>query len=80
MADAKTVYSVVSFLRTPLAEISGLVRAIERLGWREQERGDPWIVLYGRQVESGEGVEGELRGLMGEFWLSSDDIRALRGE
>jgi hypothetical protein len=76
----KTVYSAVSFWRTPLAEVSAFAQAIERLGWRENDRDDPWTVLYGKEDERGDDAEAELRGVMGGFWLSGDDIRALRGE
>jgi hypothetical protein len=80
MAGVKIVYSAVSFRRTPLVKVSSFAQAIERLGWREYERGDPWTVLYGKEDESGDNAEVELRGVVGDFWLSSDDIRALRGE
>jgi hypothetical protein len=70
-----TSYAVVSFWRTPLAEVSAVARRIEALGWREEDRGDPWTVLY-----AGGASEEELRRAMGDYWLSGDDIRALRGE
>jgi hypothetical protein len=55
-------------------------RQIKSLGWEETDRGDPWVVLFEKPFpESQRDPEGELRSLMGDYWLTADDMRALRG-
>ncbi len=77
-----TVYAAVSFWKTPLVEISAKAGAIEALGWREYQRGDPWTLMYGKDFDEDEldDAEAELRDVMGDLWLSSDEIRAMRGD
>jgi hypothetical protein len=67
----------VSFARTPLAEISAKGDAIQELGWREDKRGDPWIVAYRKAIPEGQDPEAEIRSVMGDYWLTNDDIRDL---
>jgi hypothetical protein len=67
----------VSFARTPVAEISAKADAIQELGWREDKRGDPWVVAYRKVLPEGEDPEAEIRAVMGDYWLTADDIRDL---
>jgi hypothetical protein len=67
----------VSFARTPLAEISAKANAIQELGWREDKRGDPWVVGYRKAIPAGHDPEAEIRSVMGDYWLTTDDIRDL---
>jgi hypothetical protein len=67
----------VSFARTPVAEISAKANAIQELGWREDKRGDPWVVAYRKVIPEGQNAEAEIRAVMGDYWLSDDDIRDL---
>jgi hypothetical protein len=65
----------VSFVRTPLAQISAKVEQIESLGWREYGRGDPWVATFQKDLpEEVRDVEAELRGAMGDYWLDADAI------
>ncbi len=67
----------VSFARTPVAEISAKADAIRELGWREDKRGDPWVVAYRKVIPVGEDPEAEIRAVMSDYWLTADDIRDL---
>jgi hypothetical protein len=67
----------VSFARTPVAEISAKANAIQELGWREDKRGDPWVVAYRKVISEGQDPEAEIRAVMGDYWLTADDIRDL---
>jgi hypothetical protein len=65
-----------SFARTPLAEISGKAAKIEARGWEENGRGDPWAVSYRKDVQDGDG-EAALQKIMGDYWLTADEVRSL---
>jgi hypothetical protein len=67
----------VSFARTPVAEISAKANVIQELGWREDKRGDPWVVAYRKAIPEGQDPEAEIRAVMGDYWLTADDIRDL---
>jgi hypothetical protein len=67
----------VSFARTPITEISAKANAIQELGWREDKRGDPWVVAYRKVISEGQDPEAEIRAVMGDYWLTADDIRDL---
>jgi hypothetical protein len=54
----------VSFARTPVAEISAKANAIQELGWREDKRGDPWVVAYRKVIPAGQDPEAEIRAVM----------------
>ena len=72
--------AVVSFANTPLAEVSAKAAEIIALGWSENDRGDPWVVSYRKDFPDGErgDAEAELQRLMGDYWLTADDMQALR--
>jgi hypothetical protein len=67
----------VSFARTPVGEISAKANAIQELGWREDKRGDPWVVAYRKVIPEGQNADAEIRAVMGGYWLTADDIRDL---
>lgn len=67
----------VSFARTPVAEISAKANAIQELGWREDKRGDPWVVTYRKAIPEGQDPDAAIRSVMGDYWLTADDIRDL---
>lgn len=70
--------AAVSFARMPLAEVSAKVAEIEALGWVEVGRGDPWAVSFRKEVpEEQADPEADLREVMGEYWMTADEIRAL---
>jgi hypothetical protein len=76
----RTWHVAVSFLRTPFAEISSRIQAIQEYGWSVEHRGDPWVVSFSKSLpEEFTEPETELRRLMGEEWLGADDIRRLLG-
>jgi hypothetical protein len=51
------------------------------LGWQETDRGDPWVVAYERVFPWREerNAVPELRRIMGDYWLSDEEFKALRG-
>ena len=67
---------------TPLDLIAEKQRQIEALGWREYDRGDPWVVKYEKDLPEGEdhGADPGLRRVMGDCWLSADDIASQHEE
>jgi hypothetical protein len=67
----------VSFARTPVAEISAKANAIQELGWREDKRGDPWVVAYRKVIPAGQDPEAEIRAVMSDYWLTAEDVRDL---
>jgi hypothetical protein len=68
----------VSFARTPLAEVSEKVAAIEALGWHEISRGDPWAASFNKEVpEEANDPSAEVRAVMGDYWMTADEIREL---
>jgi hypothetical protein len=78
----KTMFAAVSFRNTPLDLIAEKQRQIEALGWREYGRGDPWVVKYEKDLPEGEdqGADPGLRRVMGNYWLSADDIASQHEE
>ena len=79
MADVQeTVYAGVSFAKTPLAEISGKVAEIVALDWEETGRGDPWAVSFGKDFSDPSGWKAELRAVMGDYWLTAEEIADAR--
>jgi hypothetical protein len=68
----------------------GKAAEIEARGWEEEDRGDPWVVQVRKSwgpgsalsalIPEGEGgtAEAELREIMGDYWLSADEIATLR--
>jgi hypothetical protein len=70
----------VSFLRTPFAEISSRIDAIERRGWSVEHHGDPWVVSFSKSLPDDVGEpETELREIMGDDWLDANEIARLVG-
>jgi hypothetical protein len=78
----RTIVAVVSFARTPLAEVSAKAQEIGALGWRETDRADPWLVTYSKPFPEDEHqkAEDELRQVMGDYWLTAEDMGALRAK
>jgi hypothetical protein len=74
-----TMHVGVSFAKTPVNEIGSKAEALRALGWREGERGDPWAISYFKSLRESQTdrAEDEVRGVMGEHWLSADEIRGL---
>jgi hypothetical protein len=70
--------AAVSFARVPLNEIGAKAREIEALGWEEESRGDPWAVVYRKVVAEGEDSQAVLRGVMGAYWLTAEELRDRR--
>jgi hypothetical protein len=67
----------VSFVKTPLAEISAKTAAIEALGWRPRDRGDPWVVSYFKDFATDLAAsDAEVRAVMGDYWVDADAMRA----
>jgi hypothetical protein len=75
-----TMFAAVSFAKTPVSEISAKASEIGALGWQERDdsRG-PWAVKYRKDLPEQEGFdyEAELRDVMGDYWVTPDEIRAL---
>jgi hypothetical protein len=82
IAAVRTIFAAVSFRNTPLDLIAEKHRQIEALGWRECDRADRWVVKYEKDFPEGEGqgADAELRRVMGDYWLSPDEIASLHGE
>jgi hypothetical protein len=76
------VYASVSFARTPLTEIAGKVEELGALGWRQDDdrRGDPWVVVFVKEFpeEAAGEATAELRGVMDDYWVEAEEMRALR--
>jgi hypothetical protein len=74
-----SISAAVSFARTPLHEISGRAQKIAALGWREDSRGDPWVVSFVKDFPENQAgdAEAELRAVMGGYWVDVDAIRDL---
>lgn len=69
----------MSFAVTPLSEISAKVEEIAARGWEYRDRGDPWSAVFRKYLpESDKDPEAELREIMGDYWMSAEDIRAFR--
>jgi hypothetical protein len=43
----------------------------------KDKRGDPWVVAYRKAIPEGQDREAEIRSVMGDYWLTADDIRDL---
>lgn len=68
----------VSFAKTPLSEIGEKHEQITAAGWTETRRGDPWVVAFEKRVpENTPEPDAELRSIMGEYWVTADEIRGL---
>jgi len=68
----------VSFAKTPAIEVSKKAGKIEKLGWREVGRGDPWVISYRKDVPMHTAdPEAEIRDVMGEYWVTADEIGEL---
>ena len=74
-----TLYTVVSFARTPLEELSAKVEQITAFGWHECEgRGNPWVAKFAKDFARKEDAsEAELRTVMGDYWVDTDRVREL---
>jgi hypothetical protein len=74
-----SVIAYVSFARTPLEEIGRKVEEIKALGWAERDgrRGDPWVASFEKAMSDAESAEAELRSVMGDYWLTPDDMQEL---
>lgn len=73
-----TIVAAVSFAATPLEEIGTKANHILALGWKPEDRGDPWVVAFRKEfAETESDPEVELRDVMGEYWLGADKIQAL---
>jgi hypothetical protein len=75
------MFAGVSFVKTPLAEIGELAERIAARGWQETgERGDPWAAEFRKDFPETEsaGADAELAEIMGDYWMSADEMRALR--
>ena len=78
MKDVKeTVLAGVSFVKTPLAEISGKATEISALGWKEVRRVNPWEVSFSKDFSDPSGWKAELHAVMGDSWVTSDKISEL---
>ena len=79
-----TQFAAGSFAKTPVSEVSAKAQEISALGWEEREdgRGDPWAVAYRKDFPEDEGAdyEAELREVMGAYWVTAEEIRALLGK
>jgi hypothetical protein len=68
----------VSFAKTPLSEVSAKAQEITAHGWEYRDRGDPWSASFGKKLPESEADPArELRTIMGEYWVSADEIGAL---
>jgi hypothetical protein len=68
----------VSFIKTPLNEISDKAREIAALGWEESSLGDPWAVAYTKDLPEGTtDPEAELRNVMRDYWVTAEEIKAI---
>jgi hypothetical protein len=48
-------------------QLTAKANAIQVLGWREDKRGDPWVVAYRKILPEGQDPEAEIRAVMGEL-------------
>jgi hypothetical protein len=77
--STRTIVNAVSFAKTPAHEITELHNRIVALGWKEVDRGDPWVISYERLIPDAieDEVLAEVQTLMRDYWLDADDIKAL---
>jgi len=77
--EEKTWSASVSFAKTPLDEIGAKVAELKAAGWVDSgRRGDPWVAVFDkRQPRDDADPEAELRRIMGDYWVSADEIRTL---
>jgi hypothetical protein len=75
-----TFIAGVCYANAPLERISAMHSEILARGWREEDRGDPWLAAYEKVIPEGEQAKAvaELRSVLGEYWLSDDEFRKLR--
>jgi hypothetical protein len=80
MADETEFLADVCYAKTPLDEPSTKHAEIVALGWKATDRGDPWVVLYGKVFPMGQEEDAvpELRHVMGDYWPSEEEVRAPR--
>lgn len=71
------MFAGVSFVKAPLAEISGKVAEIIALGWEEVRRLDPWEVSFSKDFSDPSDWKAELHAVMGDYWLTADEISEL---
>lgn len=70
----KTIYTIVSFEKTPLREIGGKANEILALGWKHEETlPDHWTVKFSKAV--GPDVvpataDDEIKSVMGDYWIA----------
>jgi len=70
--------TAVSFATTPVSEVSSKHDAIVAAGLKDLDRGDPWSVMYRKEVGSrGDDEEREIREIMGYYWLDGDAMAEL---
>ena len=75
-----TFIAGVCYAKAPLERVSAMQDEILARGWREEDRGDPWLAAYEKAIPEGEQgtALAELRSVLGEYWLSDEEFRALR--
>lgn len=69
----KTVYTIVSFEKTPLEEIGVKANAILSLGWRhEQTLPDHWTAKFSKSIgpkDPSATADDEIKAVMGDYWF-----------
>jgi hypothetical protein len=73
MRRMKTVYTIVSFERTPLIEIGERANAILALGSRHDETlSDHWTVKFSKDVPedvASPTADDDIKAVMGDYWI-----------
>jgi hypothetical protein len=69
----KTVYTLVSFVNTPITEVGTKANEILALGWRHEETlPDNWTVKFSRDFPedvASATADDEIKQLMGAYWV-----------
>ena len=71
----RTVYTLVSFERTPFTEIGTKANEILALGWKHEETlSDHWTVKLSKDVPEdvdSATADDEIKALMGDYWFQT---------
>jgi hypothetical protein len=78
MSDTGTVFTWVSFMKTPLLEISTKGNAILSAGWEFVEaKPHLWIASFSKDfpiATKAAEAEKEIQAIMGEYYMSADEM------
>jgi hypothetical protein len=73
----KPIFTAVSFAKVPLVEQGPLAQKLVALGWEWSANDADWCAHFRKEFPegvTGAEVEAEIRSVMGDYYMSSDEI------